>query len=105
VHPEESRRLGLGFPARRHHRDDLGLLVGAERRAPPADTPLCPRGGEARLRALADHGPFKLRKVPHHLHQQAPSRRGGIDRFRQTAKAGLGRLDPFHNMEQVFERP
>jgi len=74
------------------------------RAASAADAPLRAGGREPGLRPLPDHGPFELGKAPDHLHEHAPGRRGRIDGFGQTAEARPGRLNAFHNMEQVFER-
>ena len=67
MHPEYPGGVGLGLPPRVDHVDDRGLLLRSELGSAPPDPPACPGRRQARLRALADHGPLELGKAAHHL--------------------------------------
>ena len=80
--PEEAGDIGSAATGGEHP-ENLGLLVCQELRLPSSlSTPRrsrlqpCPR-------ALADHGALELGKGAEHLHQHAPGRAGGVDRFRE----------------------
>ena len=73
--------VGIG----EHRLGGLDVVVGEFRR-PASGAANTPRGGEARLGALADQAALELRQRPEHVKDQPALRGRSIEGFGQAAK-------------------
>src|SRR5437764_4139388 len=94
------RRLASGH----HGLDDLLFLLFCNLRFPSQRTSIGAGLAQPGTGALAEHLSFKLRERAKHLHKHAPSGAGRINRLGQGTEFRTGRVNPFENSQQVFER-
>jgi hypothetical protein len=64
-----------------------------------------PRGGKARLRALADQAALEFRQRTKHVKDQPPLRGRRVEGFGQTAKPDTPHPQGFDGFDQLLHRP
>src|ERR1700736_6720849 len=104
MHAEQARGIRRRLSSTTHETHNFPPLLGLEFRWTAADPAFLARDLETRVGALLEHGALELRERADHLHHHPASRRRGVYRLGEAAKACFFFLDSFHDGEYIAQR-
>ncbi len=84
---------------------DLGVLVNCKLRAASADASFPAGGLQTRLRSFAQHGALESSESPDHLYHDPPAGVVVSIASVRLRKAGFGLTQPFHDGQDIAQRP